>query len=712
LSLAWLDQPEETTDEGTAQAPVEMVLSGDNVKIAADAKIKPGRYEINDIDDNGAVQISGNGITVDFQGAELVGMPETRTPDTYMGKGIVITGKDVRVRNAKVRGFKLGVYAHDAPGLVVEHLDVSGNFRERLKSTSRREDGGDWLSPHHNDKHQWVSNYGAGLCVERSDRVTVRNVRARQVQNGIILDRVHDSWIYDNDCSFLSGWGLAMWRSSRNLICRNALDFCVRGYSHGTYNRGQDSAGILMFEQNNSNIIAENSATHCGDGLFGFGGVESLAGTGRTGNNGNLIVNNDFSYAAAHGIEMTFSFDNQIVGNRLTECAICGIWAGYSQDTLIGGNILERNGDAGYGSERGGVNIEHGRGNVIKYNTFGGNECGVFLWSDEDKHLANEPWVKANERGSTGNLIAYNQFQGDKLAVQLRQSPDTTLTGNVMWEVGKEVDADSASEPKVIPGRGEIWRLPQYPTKGEAIVIDARRHLNGRDRIVMSEWGPCDHAKIAVLPARALGAHRVVHQVVGPGGTFEVGEHSDAVRVSPMSGRIPGNFAVKLADNRAADYRVAVRTKGRKLTAHGTLLRADWQVRWFKWDAEHDPRSKPEKWKELLEGDALSSATVPAIDYYWGSSSPADKVPADRFATVATATLPLPAGKWRVRTISDDGVRVWLDGQRVIDNWTWHPPTEDIAVVELSGDTHPVRIEHFEIDGHAQLHFLVEPLRE
>ena len=55
-----------------------------------------------------------------------------------------------------------------------------------------------------------------------------------------------------------------------NVIARNACDYCIRGYSHGVYNRGQDSAGILMFEQCSRNVIADNSVTHGGDGIFGF----------------------------------------------------------------------------------------------------------------------------------------------------------------------------------------------------------------------------------------------------------------------------------------------------------------------------------------------------------------------------------------------------------------------------------------------------------
>ena len=54
-------------------------------------------------------------------------------------------------------------------------------------------------------------------------------------------------------------------------------------------------------------------------------------------------------------------FDRAYVGN-----AICGVWGGYSQETVIAGNELRDNGAMAYGNERGGVNIEHGAGIVIR----------------------------------------------------------------------------------------------------------------------------------------------------------------------------------------------------------------------------------------------------------------------------------------------------------------------------------------------------------
>ena len=49
-----------------------------------------------------------------------------------------------------------------------------------------------------------------------------------------------------------------------------------------------------------------------------------------------------------------------------------------------------------------------------------------------------------------------------------------------------------------------------------------------------------------------------------------------------------------------------------------------------------------------------------------------------------------------------------MGGKRVIDNWTHHAPTEDVAEVDLPAGDHAVRIEHFEIDGWAHLSFRIE----
>jgi hypothetical protein len=78
----------------------------------------------------------------------------------------------------------------------------------------------------------------------------------------------------------------------------------------------------------------------------------------------------------------------------------------------------------------------------------------------------------------------------------------------------------------------------------------------------------------------------------------------------------------------------------------------------------------------------------------------------DHFAMVARTRLPLSKGTWEFTTLSDDGVRVTVDGKPVIENWAWHGPTRDSGTLELASDeTVSIEVEHFQIDGYAVLEF-------
>ena len=489
--------------------PLETLpLTRDGLRVERSCRIQAPAGLLADEAGGGVVRIVADGVTVELAG-ELRGSPVEAAPDTFVGVGIRVTGKNVTLRGARVSGYKVAIHAVEADGLVLEDCDVSGNFRQRLRSTQEKEADEDWLDPHHNDAREWFTKYGAGIYVERAQGVTVRRCRARKGQNGLVLERCGKAQVFDNDFSFLSGWGIALWRSSDNVIARNACDFCIRGYVHGVYNRGQDSAGILLFEQCSRNVIAENSATHCGDGFFAFAGQEALGGAPppsaefshlERGNNQNRIWGNDFSYAAAHGLELTFSFENRIVLNRFVGNAICGIWGGYSRCTVIEANTFEANGSAGYGLERGGINIEHGQGNLIRYNTFKGNACGVHLWWDEDAHLAKLPWVAANGHESKDEKVYWNRFELDQLGIHLR-GPTRVLLGeevsaNVFTNVERETEVEREARVTQIldsnyPGNPMVWIAPR-DLPGEKRPVGARHVLAGRDKIQLGEWGPVE----------------------------------------------------------------------------------------------------------------------------------------------------------------------------------------------------------------------------
>jgi nitrous oxidase accessory protein NosD len=725
-------------------------ITRDNTLITSSCRIviAPGTI-IPDQDNNGVIQVQGDNIIIEFApGSALFGAlvtsPGFDSWDTLAGHGLIARGTHITIRNARIGGYKVGLLASVSNHLAISGGDFSDNYRQRLKSTPAAEDASDWLWPHKNDNREWATTYGAALLVERSSNITIHDVVVRRGQNGIILDRVNGSSIYDNDCSFLSGWGLAMWRSSSNIIARNALDFCVRGYSHGIYNRGQDSAGILCFEQSSSNIFAENSVTHGGDGFFGFAGKEAIGENppppGTTpdyttlGCNRNLLIANDFSYAPAHGIEMTFSRENAYIQNRIVSNAICGIWGGYSSSTLIAQNEFIDNGSGGYGLERGGINIEHGSDNVITDNTFSSNACGIHLWWDNDAALLKLPGVKANHRGVTRNLIVANTFDGDAIALQLRdasggkQVTDNVFANNTIGNVKEETRLDSGIN-LIRTGEAPSYSTITPELPGSRRPVAARVPLRGRDKIIMGEWGPWDHTSPMVRQVRSPGSIR--YEIYGAHqGTWK---WSDLV--NQTSGIWPGMvdgkpmiLDVSIPKGGVSNYEFQIdNAEGFSHHIRGTAVGATWSIRAFPWPAagkdqdKVDPRTDLAAWRALSTGPTVLIAEHQSLDLpfahrgpnaiKWDKVTQDAKMIAERFGIIATTTLTLPVGRWRIKTLSDDGIRVLANGKPIIERWNWHGPTPDEAILDIT-DSAPTTfvVEYFEIDGYAVLSMEIEPI--
>lgn len=718
-----------------SEPPIVTVEKDDTVICQSCRVAVPKDAVIEDKNDDGVIQVGASDIVIEFaQDAVLRGAREGARPDEYRGYGIRLNGHaGVTIRGARISGYRCALWATRADGLLVEDVDVFDCRRAHLRSSATAEDIGDWLTPHQNDKNEWLTTYGSGLYIEDSDRTTVRRCRARQGQNGLCIVRVNDSRIYDNDFSFLSGWGVALWRSSRNVISRNAVDFCVRGYSHGVYNRGQDSAGFLVFEQCCNNVFAENSATHGGDGFFGFAGREAIGEAPppskdfdckRRGNNDNLLVNNDFSYAAAHGIEMTFSFGNRLIGNRLVANAICGIWGGYSQNMLIAGNTIEQNGEAGYGVERGGVNIEHGRKNCILNNTFGGNQCGIHLWWDDDAETAKTPWASANGTDSADNVIAGNEFRQDQLALHFRGPGSVTVGANKMEGTSREMDSPGDCKVTSDPAMAvEPLTAPEYPVFGEKRPVAARSELRGRENIVMTEWGPWDHASPLVrLSEKKSASHTYELYKLPPKPKIIV--TGDGLKAGPIQNEAqkqPLRYVVKAPKAGVHSYALNVSAGNFRATIKETLVATTWDVAFFKWTKDaSDPRVDLARWRALVSAEDAVSVRIDELAFKYGSGGPCDLklsdaldksgIGPDYFGAIAKTSLPLPKGRWRFATISDDGIRVTVDGKTVIENWQWHPPKRDEGVVELTADkTVEIVLEYFEIDGYAVLELEIAP---
>ncbi|HPF37971.1 MAG TPA: right-handed parallel beta-helix repeat-containing protein [Phycisphaerae bacterium] len=707
----------------------EVHVGSDDVVVTESCRlvIEPGTV-IEDRNEDGVIHVEASDITIEFaKGSALRGSPENARPDEYRGYAIRVKGRtNVTIRGGRISGYWCAVYAEGADGVTIEDLDASDMRRAYLKSTPAAEDGGDWLWPHNNDDNEWLKNYGAGICIEDTKNATIRRCRVLHSQNGLILDRVTDSKVYDNDFSFNSGWGIAMWRACRNVISRNALDFCVRGYSHGVYNRGQDSAGFLVFEQCSDNVIAENSATHGGDAFFGFGGKEALGQTPaptsdfdykRLGCNDNLLIGNDFSYAPAHGIEMTFSFGNRYINNRLVGNAICGVWGGYSQDTLIAHNTFESNGEMGYGLERGGVNIEYGIGNKVLYNSFEDDRCGVHYWVNAGSDLLKTPWGLANKPASRDNLIAHNTLDREEVGYHFRGPIEVTLSHNTLKQCRKDIDAtddvkiDRSDDDVADPGK------PKYDVYGETRPVGARRRLYGRENIVMTEWGPWDHASPLVRMTASRGRKHVYELWEMPADVeVKFNEPGLDFDMQPLASNPKvRQCTIKAKSSGVYPYQFSVKAKGYSKVVEGTIQAVKWKATFFKWD-KNDPREDLEGWRTLADGPEAVRAKTNSLDLKYGFGGPSDqkisrelteaKLGGDHFGMIARTKLKLAKGVWKIDTMSDDGIRVVVDGAPVVEDWTWHPPKRNEGQFTLDKDREvEVLVEHFEIDGFSTLQF-------
>ncbi len=169
-----------------------------------------------------------------------------------------------------------------------------------------------------------------------------------------------------------------------------------------------------------------------------------------------------------------------------------------------------------------------------------------------------------------------------------------------------------------------------------------------------------------------------------------------------------------------APFRLRLSGTGWEQTLRGTLVAATWDVVFFPWKPDADPRRDLEGWRRLADAPEAVRAQLSALDFPYGWRGPIDlglgeavtqRGPGgDHFGLRARTQLNLPAGRWRFRTLSDDGVRVQVNGRPVIENWTWHGPTVDEGFFEQpAAGPVAITVEHFEIDGYAVLRLDLEP---
>ena len=106
---------------------------------------------------------------------------------------------------------------------------------------------------------------------------------------------------------------------------------------------------------------------------------------------------------------------------------------------------------------------------------------------------------------------------------------------------------------------------------------------------------------------------------------------------------------------------------------------------------------------QTLTEPATLSRTDATVNFNWGTGSPASSLPSDHFSVRWTGQVEaLYSQTYTFYTSSDDGIRLWVNGQQIINNWTNHGRTQNSGRIALTaGQRSDIRLEFYENTGSA-----------
>ncbi|WP_309240455.1 MULTISPECIES: PA14 domain-containing protein [unclassified Caldibacillus] len=102
----------------------------------------------------------------------------------------------------------------------------------------------------------------------------------------------------------------------------------------------------------------------------------------------------------------------------------------------------------------------------------------------------------------------------------------------------------------------------------------------------------------------------------------------------------------------------------------------------------------------------------------YGLNAPLANVNADNFSARFVTLKHLSEGTYKIKTNSDDGIRVLVDGEVVIDRWTAGNNVEDTAKITIKNkntsnanekDVHVIEVQYLELTNNSKFEFSIQP---
>jgi hypothetical protein len=246
--------------------------------------------------------------------------------------------------------------------------------------------------------------------------------------------------------------------------------------------------------------------------------------------------------------------------------------------------------------------------------------------------------------------------------------------------------------------KGEYW--PNISLSGNPALVR-------NDTSVAFDWGQGSPGN--VIPADAFSA-RWTRQVA-----FETGLYrfhalvDDGVRLWVNDQLLIDAWSDHNAVELTADAILAKGTYPFKVEYYERVGNARIQVWWEKfapsypdWKGEYWPNRDLSGSVALVRNDRGPNGTL-GLDFNWGSNAPASALPADNFSVRWTRKAEFEATTYRFHAVADDGVRLWVDGALLIDQWRDQEPREWTADRAMVAGKRPIVVEYYEHTGGARI---------
>lgn len=106
-------------------------------------------------------------------------------------------------------------------------------------------------------------------------------------------------------------------------------------------------------------------------------------------------------------------------------------------------------------------------------------------------------------------------------------------------------------------------------------------------------------------------------------------------------------------------------------------------------------------YKDATLSTLVQNRTDAQVNFDWGTGSPMTSVPADNFSVRWSGSiLSQEGGTYTFQTETDDGVRLWINGQLIIDKWNTLG-TFSAPVILVANTKYSIKMEYVEKTGTA-----------